>query len=182
MNNSARAFESSGRNEHKDIHGWGADLSPKDRPGIPREANQQNVLSAEWAEIPKQKRMVKVYKTLERSEITPVFGSTCPPSGLSGKMRDAAFLYSEDKIRHWMLLLFADRVNMVEGWFDDIAKGKMPMILPRMEFRTLDHARRAINQGPKGRDDYVALATVGVLAAGLGVATLVFWRGARKIL
>jgi hypothetical protein len=42
-----------------------------------------------------------------------------PPSGLSGWIRRRAFRRSESDLRHWMLLLMADRVNVVEGLLDD---------------------------------------------------------------
>jgi hypothetical protein len=51
---------------------------------------------------------------------------------LSGKISDFAFRLSENDIRHWLLLLFADRVNMVEGLADDLKSGHVPNILGEM--------------------------------------------------
>jgi len=135
----------------KDSHhrGWGADLPKENRPGVPKEWTKENGSSghkAHWDKHAQQVPMVTIYHTIERPSITPVFGSTCPPKGLSGRIRNLAFFYSEDKIRHWMLLMLADRVDMVEGWIEDLGKGRTPMLLPRMEFRTLDKLRN-----PKAR-------------------------------
>ena len=57
-----------------------------------------------------------------------VFGTTYPPSGLSGQIRRHAFKYSEGQYMHWMLLILADRVNVIEGLFSDLRKGILPNI------------------------------------------------------
>ncbi len=64
----------------------------------------------------------------ERPGMTPVFGTSVPPSGLSGKMRALAFRYSENDIRHWLILLAADRVNVGEGLLEDLAHGHVPNV------------------------------------------------------
>ena len=63
-----------------------------------------------------QAQTVEILQSIERPSITPIFGTPQPPSGMSGMLRRAAFRYSESDLRHWLMLLFADRVNMVEGW------------------------------------------------------------------
>lgn len=156
---------------------WGADLEPGRRPGVPKERNRENGSSghsSHWARIPRQKPAVKILQTVERPALTPVFGTKCPPRGLSGLLRELAFGYSEDKLRHWMLLVFADRVDMVEGWVEDLFRGKAPMILPRMEFRTLDQLRN-----PKTRGKGLASLAVAAGAAGLLAWALLPRAGAR---
>ncbi|WP_229466382.1 hypothetical protein [Pseudoduganella plicata] len=64
--------------------------------------------------------------------MTPLFGSPQPPSGVSGMLRRAAFKTTENDLRHWLLLLLADRVNMVEGVVDDLARGHVPNVLAEM--------------------------------------------------
>jgi hypothetical protein len=61
-----------------------------------------------------------------------VFGTSTPPSGLSGMIRDIAYRLSENDVRHWLLLLFADRVNVVEGIGQDLMRGRIPNILAEM--------------------------------------------------
>jgi hypothetical protein len=36
-------------------------------------------------------------------------------------IRRYAFKNSEDRYRHWIPLILADRINVCEGWIDDIA-------------------------------------------------------------
>ena len=75
---------------------------------------------------------VKVYPSVERPGITPVYGTSTPPAGLSGKMRDVAYRYAENDLRHWLILLLADRVNVGEGLLEDLARGHLPNIYREM--------------------------------------------------
>ncbi|MFI5159146.1 MAG: hypothetical protein ACHQF4_09795, partial [Sphingobacteriales bacterium] len=54
--------------------------------------------------------------------------TSVPPSGLSGAIRRFAFGYSENQYRHWLPLLLADRINVVEGLIDDVRLGCIPNI------------------------------------------------------
>ena len=47
-------------------------------------------------------------------EPTPVVGTAQPPRGLSGALRDRAYGIPEHNARHWLLLLLADRVDVLE--------------------------------------------------------------------
>ncbi|MCZ2497976.1 hypothetical protein GN316_14515 [Xylophilus sp. Kf1] len=115
------------------IPGWGADLDPADRPAYPKERTPARLPGLHWQEPVQQERSVEVLCSTERdSRITPVFGSTVPPSGLSGVMRRLAFRYSENDLRHWMILLAADRANVVEGVADDLLHGHIPNVLGEM--------------------------------------------------
>jgi hypothetical protein len=159
----------------EEIPGWGADLESSRRPGIPRETNQENVLSPhhhqriEWHQVPGP----DVELTIERREYPPVLGNSKHPSFVSRYVRRLAFKFSEDNLRHWLLLLFADRLNMVEGWVEDLARGRAPMLFGRMEFRTTDHLRRALKQGPKSRQDRLLLASAALLCVGMAALA---WR------
>jgi hypothetical protein len=45
-----------------------------------------------------------------------VFGTTCPPKGLSGLIRRYAYAkYSEGRAAHWLLLMAGDRVDVLES-------------------------------------------------------------------
>ena len=68
----------------------------------------------------------------ERPGLTPVYGTVQPPRGVSGRIRHGAFHYSENDIRHWLMLLFADRVDVVEGIIEDLAHGHVPNIFAEM--------------------------------------------------
>ena len=124
-----------GGNSHAHIAGWGADLDHENRPAYPKERTPPRLEGVHWDEPEQQAQTVEILHSTERPNVTPVFGTTLPPSGLSGKLREYAFTYSENDIRHWMLLLLADRINMGEGLIDDLSKGRVPNILSEMGWK-----------------------------------------------
>ena len=75
---------------------------------------------------------LKVFHSNERPGLTPVYGTAQPPSGISGLLRKASFRYSENDLRHWLMLMFADRVNVVEGIIEDLARGHVPNLFQEM--------------------------------------------------
>lgn len=75
-----------------------------------------------------QQAHVRILHARERAGLTPVFGSAVPPSGLSGALRVRAFRHGEADWRHWALLMLADRVQVVEGVFDDVSRGRIPNV------------------------------------------------------
>ena len=116
------------------IPGWGADVDMADRPGVPMERTPPRLPNLHW-ETPSAQRPRahhRIHHSTERPGLTPVFGTSVAPSGLSGKMRDVAFRYSENDLRHWLILLAADRVNVGEGLLSDLAHGHVPNIFAEM--------------------------------------------------
>ncbi len=98
------------------IPGWGADLDPKDRPAVPRERFDPTLSGARWDFPERQPEKWPRERSIEHKFLTPVFGTACPPKGLSGVMRRHAYArYSEGRAAHWLLLLAADRVDSAES-------------------------------------------------------------------
>jgi hypothetical protein len=141
------------------IEGWGADLDPAVRPAVPKERTPPRYIHVHWDDIEPQPRTVEVFHSTERPGLTPVFGTSTPPSGMSGLIRKGAFRYSENDLRHWLMLLFADRVNVVEGIIDDLAHGHVPNIFKEMG----GPAEWRYNRQGFIRKAMVAGAVVGVL-------------------
>jgi hypothetical protein len=117
---------------HAHIRGWGADLDHANRPAYPMERQPPRLEEPRPASVEPQARDPRVLHSIERPGLTPVFGTTCPPRGISGFLRRRAFRYSEGDLRHWMMLLFADRVDMVEGIASDLARGHVPNLYREM--------------------------------------------------
>jgi hypothetical protein len=112
-------MESGRERIQESIEGWGADRDPANRPAVPKERTPPRLDNVHW-DVPEQQPVrVEVLHSTERPGITPVFGTACPPAGLSGVLRRSAFRHSENDIRHWLMLLAADRVNAVEGLIAD---------------------------------------------------------------
>ncbi|MGX4640003.1 hypothetical protein [Massilia sp. SYSU DXS3249] len=118
------------------IKGWGADLDHKNRPAVPMERTPPRYTPANMATPPAQEQHVEVLVSNERPGITQLHGTVQPPSGLSGMLRRAAFKYSENDLRHWLILLGADRINVVEGVVEDLAHGHVPNILGEMGIKS----------------------------------------------
>lgn len=143
---------------HAHIPGWGADLDPADRPAYPKERTPPRLDPAPRAATP-QHATVEVLHSTERPGLTPVFGTTLPPKGLSGHLRRAAFRHSENDLRHWMTLLLADRVDVVEGLVDDLRRGHLPNLFTEMGGR----AELAHNPAGAARKAVAVLAVVGLV-------------------
>lgn len=114
------------------VSGWGADADPQDRPGVPRDKRPDIGVETLYPNIELQLSAYKVHMSTEHGRMPPVFGTSAPPRGLSGLMRDYAYTYSEGRFTRWLTLLAADRVDMIEGIFSDLAKGHIPNIPKEM--------------------------------------------------
>ena len=97
------------------IPGWGADLDPKDRPSVPR-LQFHDLSGVRWQYRERQPEKWPRERSVEHEMLTPVFGTSCPPKGISGVMREYAYRrHSEAKAAHWLILLAADRVDAWES-------------------------------------------------------------------
>jgi hypothetical protein len=98
------------------IPGWGVDLDPKDRPAVPRLQFDQDLSGAHWEFPERQPETWPRERSMEHKFLTPVFGTSCPPKGVSGVLRKHAYRrYSEGRAAHWLLLIAADRVDAWES-------------------------------------------------------------------
>ena len=94
------------------IPGWGADLDPADRPSVPRERFDPTLSGAHWDFPERQPEKWPRERSIEHKFLTPVFGTSCPPKGVSGLMRKYAYnRFSEGRAAHWLILVAADRVD-----------------------------------------------------------------------
>ena len=97
------------------IPGWGVDLDPKDRPSVPRERFDPSQTGARWDFPERQPEKWPRERSNEHKFLTPVFGTSCPPKGISGVMRKYAYRFSEGRAAHWLILVAADRVDAMES-------------------------------------------------------------------
>jgi hypothetical protein len=147
------------RDQLQHIQGWGADLDRKDRPGVPMERTPPRFINAPEHDPVPQEPKVEVLVSTERPGLTPLFGTVQPPSGLSGMIRRGAFKLSENDVRHWLLLILADRVNMVEGIGQDLAQGRIPNVLAEMGIKA------ELKHNPAGLAKKVAIGAAVIGAA-----------------
>ena len=128
------------------IPGWGIDADKQNDPTYPmRNIEADDNRGLNWKRPNQQKESVEILQSIERNNRPAVFGTSTPPSGLSGIMRRVAFRYSESDWIHWLMLMAADRVNVVEGLFQDLARLKVPNIPEEMGLETeLAHNRNGL--------------------------------------
>lgn len=112
------------------IKGWGVDADPKNDPTYPiKNRTNEEHKGYTWNRPPQQPINMEVLHSNERPNVTAVFGTSEPPRGLSGMIRRFAFKYGESSYGHWLPLILADRVNVVEGVLDDFMHGRLPNII-----------------------------------------------------
>lgn len=115
--------------DYSHINGWGVDADPKNEPTYPmKHYTGDDHQRLNWERPPLQPVTVEVLHSNERPTLTAVFGTSSPPAGLSGALRRYAFTFSESEYGHWLPLLLADRINVVEGIVDDLKRGHIPNI------------------------------------------------------
>lgn len=111
------------------IRGWGADIDAENEPTYPmKKYTGDDHQRLHYKRPPNQNSNVEILQSNERPNITAVYGTSAPPSGLSGKIRRIAFRYSEGSFGHWIPLLIADRINVIEGIIEDVRNGTVPNI------------------------------------------------------
>jgi hypothetical protein len=98
------------------IPGWGVDVDPNDRPSVPMMKYDPEATGAHWHFPERQPQKWPRERSNEHKFLTPVFGTSTPPRGLSGMIRRFAYRkYSEARAAHWLLLIAADRVDAMES-------------------------------------------------------------------
>jgi hypothetical protein len=123
-------------NTVKDIPGWGMDADPENDPTYPmKKRNGADYERIHYEKAPQQPVNIPVFHSIERPGITRVFGTSTPPSGVSGAIRKFAFRYSEAKATHWMTLVLADRVDVVEGVIADLRNGIFPNFVEELGWK-----------------------------------------------
>jgi hypothetical protein len=153
--------------DYRSIPGWGVDLDPKNRPAVPREL-PTDVRTIRGEVKHWQEPRHKIHVSNEQPGITPVFGESCPPRGLSGLLRDYAYQYGEATSRHWMTLLLADRVDRIESMALDAMRGRPDHFLEERGSRAaLDYGDGTLH---KKRDVVLIGAAVAIGAVALAFA------------
>jgi len=119
------------------IKGWGVDADQENEPTYPMKrytGADHNRLS--WQRPTQQPtHKMEILHSNERPNLTAVFGTSTPPSGLSGVIRRLAFKHSENSYAHWLPLILADRVNVVEGVLNDLIHGHIPNIFAEKGYK-----------------------------------------------
>ena len=118
------------------IKGWGVDADPRNDPTYPMKHRDDGEHAGySWERPPQQPIDTEILHSIERPNVTSVFGTSTPPSGLSGVIRRIAFRYSESSYGHWLPLMLADRVSVAEGVLGDLKHGHVPNIFAELGWK-----------------------------------------------
>lgn len=109
------------------IPGWGIDADPRNDPTYPIKLRTNGEHAGySWPRPAQQPATVEILHSNERPNLSAAFGTSSPPSGLSGVIRRFAFRFSESSYGHWLPLMLADRINVFEGILSDVLHGRPP--------------------------------------------------------
>jgi hypothetical protein len=118
------------------VKGWGVDANPKNDPTYPiKNRNNGEHAGYTWERPAQQRAGVEILHSNERPNLPSVFGTSTPPRGLSGILRRFAFKYSESSYGHWLPLMAADRIAIMEGMIEDLAHGHVPNVFAERGWR-----------------------------------------------
>jgi hypothetical protein len=146
------------------VKGWGIDADPENDPTYPyKTRNNGEHEGYSWERPTQQPADVEVLHSNERPNVSATFGTSVPPSGLSGMIRRCAFNYSESAYSHWLPLMLADRVGVVEGYIEDLSRGRVPNVFAERGWKAEWRHNRA---------GLVTRVAVGALLVGGAVAYL----------
>jgi hypothetical protein len=124
--------------------GESVDASMSRRPGVPMEMSPPHAMgAAHWAQPERQRDPGNILKRKGLRELTPVFGTSTPPRGLSGLLRRAAYRIPEHATSHWLLLLFADRVDVIEHRPLSLLPLALPLVAGSAGVLLLNRRRRS---------------------------------------
>jgi hypothetical protein len=127
------------------IPGWGIDADPQNDPTYPMRHVEDQTRGMTWDRPAQQHPDVEILQSIEHVRTPAVTGTSTPPSGISGILRRIAFRRSESDWWHWLMLMGADRINVVEGVVADLAHGKIPNIPAEMGIRAeWQHNRKGL--------------------------------------
>lgn len=151
---------------YKDIKGWGIDADPENDPTYPlKNRTNEEHKGYHWERPAQQPVDIEVLHSNERPNVSAVFGTSTPPSGLSGEIRRFAFKYSEGSYGHWLPLILADRINVYEGIIEDLSSGRIPNVFAERGWTA---------EWKYNREGFIKKALAGVIVGSFVVAALCY--------
>jgi ferritin-like metal-binding protein YciE len=98
---------------------------PRDaRPGVPMETQPAHERATRNARLAQQPERKEHLHSSQRTGLTPVFGTGPQPRWASGALRRAAYGMPEHQSRRWLLLMVADRVDVLEHRLPELLTGR----------------------------------------------------------
>jgi hypothetical protein len=151
-------FVNARQGKYSHIKGWGIDANIKNDPTYPmKKRNNAEHDGYSWERPAQQDETVEILKSVERPNLSAVYGTSKPPSGLSGIIRRIAYKFSESSYGRWVPLILADRIDMMEGVVDDFSKGHVPNIPKEIGLKS---------EWKYNREEFLVKTAAGILITG----------------
>lgn len=151
-------FVNARQGKYSHIKGWGIDANIKNDPTYPmKKRNNAEHDGYSWERPAQQDETVEILKSVERPNLSAVYGTSKPPSGLSGIIRRIAYKFSESSYGRWIPLILADRIDMMEGVVDDFSKGHVPNIPKEIGLKS---------EWKYNREEFLVKTAAGILITG----------------
>lgn len=151
--------------DYKNIKGWGVDADPLNDPTYSmKNRTDEEHKGYNWNRPTQQTSNIEILHSNERPNLSAVYGTSVPPSGLSGMIRRFAFKYSEATYAHWFALILADRINVVEGVVSDLKRGHVPNLFAEKGYKAEWKYNRAA---------FTKNILIGAAVSGVAIALLV---------
>lgn len=151
-------FVNARQGKYSHIKGWGIDANIKNDPTYPiKKRNNAEHEGYSWERPAQQDETVEILKSVERPNLSAVYGTSKPPSGLSGIIRRMAYKFSESSYGRWIPLILADRIDMMEGVVDDFSKGHIPNIPKEIGLKS---------EWKYNREEFLIKTAAGILITG----------------
>jgi hypothetical protein len=151
-------FVNARQGKYSHIKGWAIDANVKNDPTYPiKKRNNAEHDGYSWERPVQQDETVEILKSVERPNLTAVYGTSKPPSGLSGIIRRIAYKFSESSYGRWLPLILADRIDMMEGVADDFSKGHIPNIPKEIGLKS---------EWKYNREEFLVKTAAGILITG----------------
>ncbi|MDB6151286.1 MAG: hypothetical protein JWQ44_2734 [Chthoniobacter sp.] len=128
------------------VKGWGIDADVRNDPTYPiKRRNNGEHAGYSWVRPSQQPISVEILHSNERPNVSATFGTSTPPAGLSGVFRRIAFRYSESSYGHWLPLMLADRIGVMEGVLGDLVRGHVPNFFGELGWKAeWQHNRKSL--------------------------------------
>jgi hypothetical protein len=96
------------------VYGQAVDAARDVRPGVPREHAPVPFAAVQGRPMARQTAGRSALEADAARRDTATFGTVAPPRGLSGLVRRAAHRLPEHRTARWVLLMGADRLDVLE--------------------------------------------------------------------
>ena len=119
----------------------GVDLDPSRRPGVPRERAPRPWPFTRYPPVRMEGEPAVPLHGRPGKTMPPMFSTSVPLQGISGRIRALGYRYPDHKVRHWLLIMAGDRVETAGARLAGLVKMAAPGLLAVAGMRAMGMRR-----------------------------------------